>query len=127
MKSKMFSLNSTDIGKIFRGALVVGLAAIVTFIAQELSSIDFGGYTGLVIGLAAVIINAAKTIKSDAYDYEKARKIVVGAFISMGGVLLTYLADTIPGIDLGSWTPAMVVVSGILINTARKWLSGYDY
>lgn len=52
------------------------------------------------------------------------KKLLIGAGVALGGALLTYLAETIPGVDFGAFTPMAVALSGILVNAARKWLAG---
>lgn len=53
------------------------------------------------------------------------KKILVGAGIALLGALATYLQDTIPGIDFGTWTPVVVAINSILVNTIRKFVMGY--
>lgn len=49
-------------------------------------------------------------------------KILKGALIAAGGAVLTYLADQIPGLDLGSYTLVVSTIASALINAAREWL-----
>jgi hypothetical protein len=57
---------------------------------------------------------------------EDLKKIGVGAGVAVGGALLVYLAEVIPQVDFGAYTPIAVAIAGILINAARKWLAGYS-
>lgn len=50
-------------------------------------------------------------------------KIGTGALIAAGGAALTYIAEALPGVDFGEWTPMVVAISSVLINAARKWLT----
>ena len=50
------------------------------------------------------------------------KKILVGAGIAVGGALLTFLAELIPSIDFGVYTPMAVAGFSILINAGRKFL-----
>ncbi len=50
-------------------------------------------------------------------------KILIGACIALGGASLTYLAQIIPNIDFGLYTPFITALLAILINAIRKWLS----
>lgn len=50
-------------------------------------------------------------------------KIGHGALIAMGGVLLTYLAEVIPNVDFGDWTPVVVALCSVLVNVGRKFLT----
>ena len=51
-------------------------------------------------------------------------KILKGLLIATGGAALTYLADLIPNIDFGVWTPVVVTLFSVLLNMARKLLQG---
>lgn len=51
---------------------------------------------------------------------ETLKKIGVGALISLGAALATYLQDTIPNVDFGTWQPLVVVVNSVIINLLRK-------
>lgn len=51
-------------------------------------------------------------------------KIAVGAGIAVGGALLTYIAQMVTQIDFGPYTPIIVAVVSIFINSARKFLQG---
>lgn len=54
-------------------------------------------------------------------------KIAKGAVFAIGGALLTYIADTIPHIDFGAFTPAIVAINSVLMNAAFKWLTANSY
>ena len=47
-----------------------------------------------------------------------------GLLITLAGALLTFLAESIPNVDFGQWTPFVVSFSAVLINTVKKWLEG---
>ena len=49
-------------------------------------------------------------------------KIGKGLLIAMAGAGLTYLAEVIPNIDFGEFTPLMVVAFSVLVNAIRKYL-----
>jgi hypothetical protein len=51
------------------------------------------------------------------------KKIAVGALVALGGALLTYVTETLVQVDFGQWTPLVVSMSSVLINTARKFLA----
>lgn len=55
-------------------------------------------------------------------NQEDLTKLGIGALVAVGGALLTYLADTIPGVDFGVYTPVVVAIASILINAGRKFL-----
>jgi len=48
-------------------------------------------------------------------------KIGKGAMITLLAALFTYLAQIIPGIDFGTYSPTVTALLGIFINTARKY------
>jgi len=50
------------------------------------------------------------------------KKILVGAGIAVGGALLTFLAELIPSIDFGVYSPVAVALFSILVNAGRKFL-----
>jgi len=51
------------------------------------------------------------------------KKIGKGALIAVIGVLLTYVADLIPTIDFGAYTPIVVAGFSVLANIVRKWIA----
>lgn len=53
---------------------------------------------------------------------EDLKSIGVGLLVAVGGAALTYVADLIPNVDFGVWTPVVVAVSSIIINAVRKFL-----
>lgn len=67
-----------------------------------------------------------KVAQSPRYKLNKedGMKILKGAGIALGGTLVTYLLETIPAVDFGAYTPMVVGVTSILLNSLRKWLSG---
>ena len=52
-------------------------------------------------------------------------KVLKGAGIAGGAAVLTYLAEAIPGLDFGAYTPVVVGIAAILINFLRKWMMSY--
>lgn len=51
------------------------------------------------------------------------RKIGKGLLIAMAGAALTYLAQTIPNVDFGAYTPVVVASFSVIVNAAQKLLS----
>lgn len=49
-------------------------------------------------------------------------KIGKGLLIALAGAALTYLADMIPQVDFGTWTPMAVAGFSFLINAGQKYL-----
>lgn len=63
---------------------------------------------------------------SKKYTLNKAdlEKILVGAGVAAGGALLTYVLQVVSNTDFGVYTPIVVALAGILVNTGRKFLMG---
>jgi len=55
------------------------------------------------------------------------KKLAIGAGIALLGALATYLADTIPGLDFGQYTPIVVAVNSIIVNAIRKFIVSSVY
>jgi len=51
-------------------------------------------------------------------------KLAKGFGIGLGGFVLTFIADAVPGIDFGPYTGLAVVVSGLVVNLGRKLIAG---
>jgi len=56
------------------------------------------------------------------FNKEDGKKILVGAGIAVGGALLTYLANLLPNLEFGEFTPVVVAIFSILINAGRKFI-----
>lgn len=53
------------------------------------------------------------------------KKVGVGLLIALGGAALTYVAELIPNVDFGEFTPVVVATLSVLINFARKFLTDH--
>ena len=51
-------------------------------------------------------------------------KLLKGAGIAAGGAILVYATGVLVQIDFGPYIPIAVAVGGLVINLARKFLSG---
>ena len=56
-------------------------------------------------------------------DSDEMKKVGKGCLIAGVGAVLVYLAEAIPGIDFGAWTPIAVAVFGVATNFVRKWIT----
>lgn len=65
------------------------------------------------------------TSPSMSIDMIGLKKVGKGLLIAAAGAALTYLAEAIPGIDFGAWTPLVVAGTSVLVNFGRKFLSSY--
>jgi hypothetical protein len=66
--SKGLSFDKNDMIVIVKNAVLVGVAAAVTFLAENLAKVDFGQSTALVIPIVAVVLN---TVSRWLKDYTK--------------------------------------------------------
>lgn len=57
MGSTAFALNTTDLVVIGRNALLVGLAAVLTYVGENIASVDLGAASALVVPVVVVAIN----------------------------------------------------------------------
>jgi len=55
---------------------------------------------------------------------EDGLKIAKGAGIAVGGAVLVYLAEVLPKVDFGEYTPIVVAILSILINAGIKFFKG---
>lgn len=60
MQSNQYSLNKIDWRKIGIGALIATGSALVTYLAQVITQINFGVYAPFVYILSSVLINGAR-------------------------------------------------------------------
>lgn len=66
--SKGLSFDKNDMIVIVKNAVLVGTAAAVTFLAENLAKVDFGQNTALIIPIVAVVLN---TVSRWLKDYTK--------------------------------------------------------
>lgn len=68
--SKKYNLNKEDGIKIAKGAGIAVSAALLTYLSQVVTQIDFGEYTAIVVGIASILINAGrKLIENKEWTY----------------------------------------------------------
>lgn len=60
----------------------------------------------------------------NSFDLETFKKIGKGALIAGGGAVIVYLAEVIPIVDFGKWTPWITAISSILINIWYQYKRG---
>ena len=58
------------------------------------------------------------------FDKETLLKVGRGCLIAGGGAGITYLLQELPKIDFGQWTPAVVGIASIALNTLWQWFKG---
>jgi hypothetical protein len=59
LDSKAFEYNKNDFLSLAKNALLVGLAAVLTYVGQNLSHIDLGAGTALVVPVVTIMIDSA--------------------------------------------------------------------
>ena len=52
------------------------------------------------------------------------KKVATGAGIAVVGALLTYVTQVIASLEPGPWTPAIVAAWSVMVNIAKKWITG---
>lgn len=57
MGSKAFALNTTDLISVGKNAALVGLAAVLTYVGENLAKLDLGSMSALVVPVVVVLIN----------------------------------------------------------------------
>ena len=58
------------------------------------------------------------------YNLLDLKKIGRGALYAMGGALITFLIQVVPGIDFGQYNLIIAPMISILLNAAQKYLAG---
>ncbi len=71
--------------------------------------------------MVILVIDDSPKMKLNGADMKKVGK---GFLIAMGGAGLTYIAQTLPTIDFGVWTPTVAALSAVFVNLAWKYLKG---
>jgi len=59
---KLLGLNAESLQKVITGALIAGGGALLTYIAQNLSSIDFGIFTPAIVASLSILINYVRKL-----------------------------------------------------------------
>ena len=62
--------------------------------------------------------------KKFSFDSETIKKIKRGALIAGAGALLTFLEETVPGIDFGEWSLLATALNSFLINLIKEFIQG---
>lgn len=67
--SKAFAINAYDLVSVGKNALLVGLAAVLTYLGENLTKIDLGNMSALIVPVVAVVINTVvKWAKDNTKD-----------------------------------------------------------
>jgi hypothetical protein len=57
--SPAFSLNTSDLVAVGKNAVLVGIAAVLTYLGDNIGKLDLGAYSALVVPIVVVAINTA--------------------------------------------------------------------
>jgi hypothetical protein len=66
LDSKGFEINKKDLVSVGKGALLVGVSAILTYVGQNLAHIDLGAGSALIVPVVSMLLDSAiKWIKDN--------------------------------------------------------------
>lgn len=71
LTSKAFSMDLNDLVSVGKNALLVGIAAVLTYIGENMANIDLGSASVLVVPIVVVMVN---TIVNWIEDHTKSKK-----------------------------------------------------
>jgi hypothetical protein len=57
LTSKAFSVDVNDVISIGKNALLVGLAAVLTYVGENIANVDLGPTSALIVPVVAVVVN----------------------------------------------------------------------
>lgn len=57
LTSKAFSLDVNDLVNVGKNALLVGVAAVLTYIGENITKVDLGAMSALVVPVVVVLVN----------------------------------------------------------------------
>ena len=70
--SEAFSLNTSDLVSVGKTAVLVGLAAVLTYLGDNIGKLDLGSYSALVVPIVVVAINTAtRWVKDNTLEAKK--------------------------------------------------------
>jgi hypothetical protein len=59
LTSKAYSMDMNDVMSVGKNALLVGLAAVLTYVGENLTKLDLGSMSALVVPVVVVVLNSA--------------------------------------------------------------------
>lgn len=59
LTSKSYSVDINDVVNIGKNALLVGVAAILTYVGENITKVDLGAASALVVPVVVVLVNTA--------------------------------------------------------------------
>jgi hypothetical protein len=70
-----------------------------------------------------------RTVTSPQYGFisKDFKSLAIGLGITLAGAALTYLTEYVTKTDFGQWTPIIVTVWALIVNTVKKYISESQY
>ena len=57
LTSKSFALDANDLVNVGKNALLVGFAAVLTYVGENIAKVDLGAMSALVVPVVVVVVN----------------------------------------------------------------------
>lgn len=57
LTSKSFALDANDLVNVCKNALLVGFAAVLTYVGENIAKVDLGAMSALVVPVVVVVVN----------------------------------------------------------------------
>lgn len=74
MGSAKFSLDLTDLFAVLKNGFFVALAAFITYLINNLSNLDFGVYTALIVPVVAMVLDTVvKWLKDNTKEKDNTK------------------------------------------------------
>jgi hypothetical protein len=58
LTSKSFSMDLNDVVNVGKNALLVGVAAVLTYVGENIANLDLGSASALVVPVVLVVVNS---------------------------------------------------------------------
>lgn len=71
LTSKGFSMDLNDLVNVGKNALLVGVAAVLTYVGENMAKVDLGAASALIVPIVLVMVN---TIVNWIEDHTKSKK-----------------------------------------------------
>lgn len=71
LTSKSFSMDLNDLVNVGKNALLVGVAAVLTYVGENMAKVDLGSASALIVPIVLVMVN---TIVNWIEDHTKSKK-----------------------------------------------------
>jgi hypothetical protein len=71
LTSKSFSMDLNDLVNVGKNALLVGVAAVLTYVGENMAKVDLGAASALIVPIVLIMVN---TIVNWIEDHTKSKK-----------------------------------------------------